>query len=264
MKHKHVHLIDEEVTFPPSAELVSTTDTRGVITYANEEFCQVAGYRYEELVSHNHNIVRHPDMPSEAFKDMWAHLKARQPWRGAVKNRCKDGRYYWVDAFVTPIYEQGELAGYQSVRRQLRPDIRQRAETGYRKLLKGQRATPRYSPSVTQRQAAFALLSALLIALTTQLSPWYSLLFPVLVVVLFYAELLRHSVFNEKLGRTYDSISRYIYCHTPSHHAEFHLHIQEGKIETIIGRTLDSSRELLQKVTGMEKVSGETQQNIAI
>ena len=105
-------LNNEEVKFESNEELVSVTDTRGVIRYANAAFCRVAGFSEDELVGKNHNIVRHPDMPKAAFADMWTKLKAGLSWRGAVTNRCKDGRYYWVDAFVTPIFESGELAGY--------------------------------------------------------------------------------------------------------------------------------------------------------
>src|SRR5690606_2695183 len=123
---------DEEVTYSDQEQLVSTTDLRGVITYANEIFCKVAGYSADELVGKNHNIVRHPDMPKAAFKDLWERLQAGQPWRGAVKNRCKDGRYYWVDAYVTPIYQQGKIVGYQSVRTRLDDGVRRQAERAYR------------------------------------------------------------------------------------------------------------------------------------
>ncbi|AGH43451.1 PAS domain-containing protein [Paraglaciecola psychrophila] len=92
------------------------TDTAGVITYANEAFCRVAGYFQQELLGKNHNVVRHPDMPKAAFADMWGKLKNKQAWQGAVKNRCNDGKYYWVDAFVTHVYEKGTLTGYQSLR----------------------------------------------------------------------------------------------------------------------------------------------------
>jgi aerotaxis receptor len=106
MSRRNQHVVDQEVQYDAGQELVSTTDTRGVITYANPAFCLVAGYTEDELVGKNHNLVRHPDMPSAAFADLWVHLKQGQSWRGMVKNRCKDGRYYWVDAFVTPIYQQ--------------------------------------------------------------------------------------------------------------------------------------------------------------
>lgn len=87
-------------------ELVSTTNLKGVITYCNDAFCHVAEYTHEELVGQNHNIVRHSDMPKAAFGDMWARLKEGKAWRGMVKNSTKSGGYYWVDAYVTPIYEK--------------------------------------------------------------------------------------------------------------------------------------------------------------
>ncbi|MBN8102824.1 MULTISPECIES: PAS domain-containing protein [Vibrio] len=126
------YTIDEEIVFSTDEELISTTNLQGVITYANDNFCRVAGYTSDELIGQNHNIVRHPDMPKEAFHDLWENLKQRKPWRGAVKNRCKNGQYYWVDAFVTPIYEDGILTGYQSVRTTLKSEYRQRAESLYK------------------------------------------------------------------------------------------------------------------------------------
>ena len=113
MRHNQ-SLINEEVHFSDAQQLVSTTDLRGVITYANKAFCDVAGFSAQELVGKNHNIVRHPDMPKAAFKEMWSTLKSGHSWRAIVKNRCKDGRYYWVDAFVTPIFEGDQLVGYQN------------------------------------------------------------------------------------------------------------------------------------------------------
>lgn len=78
MNRRNQSVINEEVTFSKDVELVSTTDTRGIITYVNEAFCQVAGYTAEELQHKNHNIIRHPDMPKAAFQDLWDHLKLKQ------------------------------------------------------------------------------------------------------------------------------------------------------------------------------------------
>lgn len=124
-------IIDEEVFFDDAEQLVSITDTRGIITYANETFCKVAGYSQEELHRKNHNIVRHPDMPKAAFKDLWSELEAGNHWQGVVKNLCKDGRYYWVDAYVTPMYENNKLTGYQSVRVKPSEQLKQKAEATY-------------------------------------------------------------------------------------------------------------------------------------
>jgi methyl-accepting chemotaxis protein len=96
--------------------IVSKTDTRGMITYINDDFLRVSGFTTQELIGSPHNIVRHPDMPAEAFEDMWRSLKAGRPWTGMVKNRCKNGDYYWVLANATPIYENNNLIGYMSVR----------------------------------------------------------------------------------------------------------------------------------------------------
>lgn len=143
MARKHAQVVDSEVEFPADVQLVSTTDLRGVITYANPAFCRIAGYQVDELVGHNHNLVRHPDMPKAAFADLWDRLKEGNPWRGVVKNRCKDGRYYWVDAYVTPIYEHGKISGYQSVRCKPDPQLKQAAAQAYRALLSAeQRGTP--------------------------------------------------------------------------------------------------------------------------
>ncbi len=98
------------------AFIVSMTDLRGVITYVNDEFIRVSGFTQEELIGQPQNLVRHPDMPPEAFEDMWRTIKANKPWQGLVKNRCKNGDFYWVDANVTPIEENGALVGYVSIR----------------------------------------------------------------------------------------------------------------------------------------------------
>ncbi len=97
--------------------LISQTDTRGVIQYANPRFCEVSGYTLEELVGKPHNIVRHPDMPKEVFRDLWQTLKAGKIWQGEIKNRRKDGSHYWVLATVGPIFDdKGEIRSYVSMR----------------------------------------------------------------------------------------------------------------------------------------------------
>ena len=109
-------VINEEVAVPEGEVIISITNTKGVISYINQSFEDISGFTKEELLGKSHNIVRHPDMPPEAFDDLWKTLKAGKPWLGLVKNRCKNGSYYWVEAYVSPNYESGELTGYQSVR----------------------------------------------------------------------------------------------------------------------------------------------------
>ncbi len=101
----------------PDDILVSRTDLKGCIVYANKAFCDIAGYAEEELKGKAHNIVRHPDMPPAAFQDLWNTLQAGKPWSGLVKNRCENGDFYWVMANASPEYDaSGHVCGYISVR----------------------------------------------------------------------------------------------------------------------------------------------------
>jgi aerotaxis receptor len=103
---------DREFVVRSDSSIISRTDEKGVITYVNDEFVEASGFSREELIGQPHNMVRHPDMPAEAFRDMWATLKRGKPWGGIVKNRRKDGSFYWVKAMATPL----SSGGYMSVR----------------------------------------------------------------------------------------------------------------------------------------------------
>ncbi len=109
-------LTGKAVSIPSNRRLISTTDLKGVITYANDDFVAVSGFTREELIGQQHCIVRHPFMPKAAFGDLWKTVSQDKAWRGVVVNRCKNGDYYWVDAYITPIYRDGKKIGYQSVR----------------------------------------------------------------------------------------------------------------------------------------------------
>ncbi|MFZ3018202.1 MAG: PAS domain-containing methyl-accepting chemotaxis protein [Gallionella sp.] len=117
MQNTNASVTQNEVPFPAGAVLVSKTDTKGVITYCNDAFVAISGYAREELIGKNHNIVRHPDMPPQAFKWLWDTLKSERPWRGMVKNRCKNGDHYWVRATVAPVIEDDKIMGYVSIRK---------------------------------------------------------------------------------------------------------------------------------------------------
>ena len=107
---------DTEITLSDTETIVSTTDLQGNITYANPYFIAISGYTAEELIGAPQNILRHPDMPAEAFADFWGTIRSGLSWSGMVKNRCKNGDYYWVQANVTPVVEDGVAIGYMSVR----------------------------------------------------------------------------------------------------------------------------------------------------
>ncbi|MGY3394999.1 aerotaxis receptor [Bradyrhizobium sp. USDA 3311] len=122
-----------DVEYPVSDEtlIVSRTDLKGKLTYFNEDFLAAAGFTSAELMGQPHNIVRHPDMPPEAFDNLWDTLKAGKPWLGAVKNRRKNGDFYWVLATASPIRENGHVTGYTSIRTRLPADQRKLAEEVY-------------------------------------------------------------------------------------------------------------------------------------
>lgn len=123
-----------EVPFPPGTRIVSKTDLKGIITYVNEGFVNISGFSRDELIGKSHNLVRHPDMPPQAFQWLWDTLKQGLPWRGIVKNRCKNGDHYWVNALVVPVLNKGKIAGYMSVRRMATPAQIQQAKALYEKL----------------------------------------------------------------------------------------------------------------------------------
>jgi len=128
-----------ETPVPDGRFIYSRTDVHGQILEANDLFVELSGFSREELIGQPHNMVRHPDMPSEAFADLWHNLKAGQPWNGYVKNRRKDGGYYWVRAFASPVRENGQVVGFESVRRRADPAVIQKVDAAYRKLRGGAR-----------------------------------------------------------------------------------------------------------------------------
>lgn len=128
------HVTQKEVDFSESSRLISTTTPKGVITYANDDFCNIAGYELHELQGQAHNLVRHPDMPAAAFENLWNTIDDNQSWMGLVKNRCKNGDHYWVDAFVTPILENEKIEEIQSVRKKADKPSQKRAEKLYHSL----------------------------------------------------------------------------------------------------------------------------------
>ncbi len=115
--------------------LVSQTDAKGIILFANDDFCKVAGYALEELVGKPHNVVRHKDMPKAAFKDLWESVKNGKIWSGYVKNMTKDGGFYWVYATVYPMYDTTRKEQtYLSCRRKPSDQEIQEAEALYKTL----------------------------------------------------------------------------------------------------------------------------------
>ena len=124
----------QEYAFPKGQTLVSTTDLKGRILYCNPVFIEVSGYEKEELLGQPHNIVRHPDMPEQAYRDMWHTISNGTPWSAPVKNRRKDGTFYWVMANVTPLMQGDQPTGYMSVRTEATREQIQAAEQLYKQM----------------------------------------------------------------------------------------------------------------------------------
>lgn len=129
-----------EYVIRDDATIVSRTDIKGRITYVNDDFLEASGFVEAELIGEPHNIVRHPDMPAEAFEDLWRTLKAGRPWTGMVKNRRKNGDHYWVVANATPLKEGDAVVGFMSVRTRATREQIQQAEEGYRRFREGKAA----------------------------------------------------------------------------------------------------------------------------
>ena len=127
--------IDEEYIVDGDV-IISQTDLKGVITYANKAFCKVSGYKADELVGQAHSIVRHPEMPKIEFATMWETISGGQAWNGLVKNLRKDGKFYWVDTEILPIKnEEDDVTGYIAVRKEAsRKDVNE-IEEKYNKML---------------------------------------------------------------------------------------------------------------------------------
>ncbi|RLA19239.1 MAG: chemotaxis protein [Gammaproteobacteria bacterium] len=149
---------DNEVLMKEGAILVSTTDLKGVLTEVNEEFELISGFSKKELIGKSHNMVRHPDMPAAAFEDLWVTIKQGRPWQGIVKNRCKNGDYYWVEANVLPITRNGQVTGYMSVRYAPSRQQVNEAEALYRQLNSGNAKLEAGKMEAAPRSGALAAL----------------------------------------------------------------------------------------------------------
>lgn len=125
-----------ETEVPSDELIVSRTDLNGKITYANETFLEISGFTEDELIGQKHSIVRHPDMPSSIFENLWETLKEKKQWNGNVKNLRKDNGFYWVNATISGVYKDGILVEYKSIRVPLSYDKKLRAQKEYDLLKK--------------------------------------------------------------------------------------------------------------------------------
>ncbi|MFB2704838.1 methyl-accepting chemotaxis protein [Marinobacter shengliensis] len=179
---KNLPVTQREITVPEGMRLISTTSLKGVISYCNDDFETISGYTRDELIGQAHNLIRHPDMPPAVFADMWEYLKAGKAWMGVVKNRAKNGDHYWVSAYATPIWDNGQMVGYESVRVAATRDQIARAEKLYAGISAGKLSSSFSNRAMSMGRSGWPFLLSLVITLgAMQLEPLWLAALVVLV-----------------------------------------------------------------------------------
>ena len=241
-----------EVPLNDTDVLLSTTDMDSRITYANSDFCRIAGFSTEDMYGQPHNLVRHPDMPAQAFANMWQTIRAGQSWMGPVKNRCRNGDYYWVNAFVTPIRDSsGNICEYQSVRTKPDPEVIKRAEQTYQQLSnhQGKPQLSDHADALAQLKLGLILLAGLsfLSAFYSELSLYVNWVVGLLAVIMFGVFMrwsARLQSLTEKSRRIFDNpLMSFLYSgHRDSLAAiNLALEMQQAQLKAVVGRVNDAS-----------------------
>ncbi|GAB3480859.1 PAS domain-containing methyl-accepting chemotaxis protein [Marinomonas epiphytica] len=211
---------NKENDFPDHYVLVSSTDTKGRITFVNDWFCEVAGYSRESLIGSAHNIIRHPDVPPSVFADMWGNLKQGKSWMGLVKNRCENGDHYWVSAHVSPLLDNGKVIGYESVRRKLAEAEKQHAQEVYDRLNQGKTLLPWVSKvtSLLSNTSWLMVMVLLLLAITSLFSEYRALQFigPCIALlgalISYVQQKSTRQVLTSLPEEAHNPIGQYLYC----------------------------------------------------
>lgn len=264
-------VINREIDYPEHYNILSTTDLKGAITYCNDDFIEVSGFAIDELRGQNHNIVRHPDMPPAAFKDLWTALKNEKPWMGMVKNRCKDGSYYWVDAYVTPIKEGGAVKEYQSVRTKPKRSLVESAESTYRQLMAGRMPLALRMPRLGIPARLVAGFAVAIVPFLSLLLTTHDLLSPALLAATaiglsgafftVWSVSGRVTSVRDKARQViHNPMMQWVYTQSTDDIGEIELAIkmQSSELRAVVGRIGDSSLRLKGSVEGLAQSIQET------
>lgn len=269
-----------EVVIKQNQSIISMTDIKGRITYVNRDFIDISGFSEAELMGQSHNIVRHPDMPPAAFKDLWDTVKGGQPWRGMVKNRCKNGDHYWVDAFVTPIVKGGQVQGYQSVRSKPTPAQVKKAEALYaevnQKKLQELPVVRRFQPRISDEFKLIQVLWAVLLGLALwlgdlQSSALYSFIAGAVVLfggAYFWVGARLIAPLREMAAHTKSiangSLDQIINLDRPGAMGEMQtgLKMIQARLKAVIGRIQESSQSLAAATDQLASMSVETDRSM--
>ncbi len=254
------HTTGREVHLSNKDEIVSSSNLRGDIEFCNDTFCRISGYSHDELINQPHNILRHPQMPPAAFAMLWETLKAGKPWMGIVKNRCKNGDHYWVDAYITPLRQNGQIYGYESVRAKAEPHLIKRAEAVYARINQGKApysAAEKYW-SLYGNSVAITLVSWILLLITSGLLSSLSttnaiVSLIVAAVVGGTAQVMQQGRITQALQEARatinDPFAAYIYTGRCDAMGEIELaqHAIKSRLRTALGRFAESAKELQHK-----------------
>lgn len=253
---------NKENDFPANYQLVSSTDTKGRITFVNDHFCSIAGYDREFLVGKPHNVIRHPDMPPAVFADMWDSLKKGRSWMGLVKNRCHNGDHYWVSAHVSPLLDNGKIIGYESVRRKATKEEIRHAQSFYDRINAGKKVIPNhikivsfFSNSVWPLVAVMLLLAAIsLLSSTLCLQVLGPIVSALGLWLLFLQKQSFESNFSTLPIEASNPIGQYLYCKAIGGKAavRFAQAHQEAAANTFRYRLLEGSEQLRKRATGVK------------
>ena len=254
---KNLPVSNVEKTFSDDVNLLSTTDLKGAISYVNQAFIEISGFDENELIGKNHNVVRHPDMPPAAFEDLWKTVKSGRSWMGIVKNRCKNGDHYWVNAYVTPIIKDGQVVEYQSIRSKASVTEIERAEKLYARINAGK--LPRWlkrPPLVFHYKLilAFVLIQIATLAIPVAtgglgiMMALLSLLPGLVIMSLFYIREVRPlcQVFAIARSVFANSLARHVFTGRQDEAGQVMLALKYLEKETggIVGRIADSSADI--------------------
>lgn len=247
-------LTGKEVKIPHKRRLISTTDLKGIITYANDDFVKISGFSRDELIGSPHNLVRHPAMPKVAFADLWRSVQQNESWRGIVINRCKSGDYYWVDAYVTPIYRRGEKVGYQSVRVAPEQVTVEKAKTLYQNVHQAGKSAkaPAYRQALLWPLVLFVAQLLIVTGGLVQAQAWLAL-----AVVLLLQGAVAASVWlkifrpltdlkGQSKSVASNPITQKVYADAMDEWGEiqFALQMEQARMRTVLGRMDDFSTEI--------------------
>lgn len=259
----------KEQSYPTDFNILSIVSPSSHITHVSKDFVSLSGFSEKELLGQAHNIVRHPDMPPEAFQNLWHNLKEQKPWMGIVKNRCKNGDHYWVDAFASPIIQDGKTTEYQSVRLTPKRKHVDNAEKIYAQIRAGKTPTPLKLPRTRLWQrACLTLLPCALAALFIQsFSPLAALsfLFVSSILAIYWLTRPLEALSNEARKVFDNPLMELIYNDKINDISEIKLALKmrQFEVNAIVGRIQDSNIQLGSSATISRNNGSKTAENLS-